>query len=90
MSTTANTQLSSALTTQSGGGQIAPQTLVSCVKLLKDSIVIIVKITSYLMDGMEVFKSDRDCFDTLSRITTGLTALMMYLYTNLGNFQQHY
>jgi hypothetical protein len=73
MASTANAQLNSS---QNQGGSIAPQTLVTSVKLLKDCIVIIVKIAAFLMDGMEVLKGDRDIVDTLGKICTSLTALM--------------
>lgn len=56
---------------------VSPQTVVSSVKLLKDCVVMIVKIAAHLMDGMDLLKHDRECIETFSKITSTMTALMM-------------
>jgi hypothetical protein len=76
MLATASTSLNATLTAQSTH---AP--LISSVKLLKDAAVMIVKITAHLMDVMEMLKTDKDkdLLESINKITTNLTALMMYV-----------
>jgi hypothetical protein len=80
MTTTANAQLAAA---QSQGTPIPPQTVVQSVKLLKDCLVIVIKITAFLMDGLEVLKSDRESVEILGKICSLLTALMNPMTSSL-------
>lgn len=77
MLSTANTTINSTLTAQSSGATIPTQALISGVKLMKDSIVLIVKIAAHLMDGLDLLKSEKDCMEAISRMLTNLTGLMM-------------
>lgn len=74
MIASANNSLSLAFSSGTNG---QTQSLISGIKLLKDSLVMIVRITAHLMDGMEFFKSEKDCRDVLYRITAAFSSIMM-------------
>jgi hypothetical protein len=86
MLATVNTSLNSCLTPSAS----APlQQLGSAVKIVKDCIVMIVKITAHLMDGFDLLKYDKESVELISRILTHLTAIMMYSSSlTLGKLQQ--
>ena len=77
MNATANATINSTLTNTSPGAGNQTQTLISGIKHLKDSVVMIVKITAHLMDGLDLLKNEKDTVDTLSKMITNITALMM-------------
>jgi hypothetical protein len=64
-------------TTLSQSGSPPIQQLISSVKLVKDCIVLIVRITAHLMDGLDLLKQDKECVELISRVLTNLTAMMM-------------
>ncbi|KAJ2999530.1 hypothetical protein HDV02_002677 [Globomyces sp. JEL0801] len=67
MMTTATTQMNST----------TAQTLISGLKLLKDVVVLIIKITGCLMEGMEGLKSERDSIEVLGKMMTIFSNLML-------------
>ncbi len=90
MLSTANTNLLSTVSAQSTGAAIPTQALVSGVKLMKDCIVLIVKIAAHLMDGLELLKMDKESTETFSRLLTGLTTLMMQTSAALLRGFEHF
>ncbi|KAJ3306585.1 hypothetical protein HDV03_004714 [Kappamyces sp. JEL0829] len=88
MLATANTTINSTLTTQGSGNQ--SQMLISGAKLLKDSVVAIVKIAAHLMDGLELLKTDRDSMEILAKMTTNLTGLMLQTSAALLRAFEHF
>ena len=81
MVATATTTINSTFT-QTNATMGQSQSLVSGGKLLKDATVMIVKLAAHLMDGLDLLKQDKDIIETISKMTTNLTALMMYGLTN--------
>ncbi|KAI8899141.1 hypothetical protein BC833DRAFT_586981 [Globomyces pollinis-pini] len=67
MMTTATTQMNST----------TAQTLITGLKLLKDVVVLIIKITGCLMEGMEGLKSERDSIEVLGKMMTIFSNLML-------------
>lgn len=77
MLASANSSINATLSMQSTSSSLATQSVISSVKLLKDSVVMIVKITAHLMDAIEFFKSEKESLEQINKINTGLSALMM-------------
>ncbi|KAJ3271033.1 hypothetical protein HDV01_007114 [Terramyces sp. JEL0728] len=55
------------------------QPLTAGIKFLKEAAAMVVKMTAHLMEGLEAFKLDKDCLDTLTKVTTILSGLMQQL-----------
>ncbi|KAJ3323048.1 hypothetical protein HDV06_002494 [Boothiomyces sp. JEL0866] len=68
---------SSAMTNLTAVSSVQP--LIAGIKFLKEAAAMVVKMTAHLMEGLEAFKLDKDCIDTLTKVTTILSGLMQQL-----------
>ncbi|KAJ3311051.1 hypothetical protein HDV04_004471 [Boothiomyces sp. JEL0838] len=67
----------SAMTNLNGVSSVPP--LVAGIKFLKEAAAMVVKMTAHMMEGLDAFKQDKDCIDTLTKVTTILSGLMQQL-----------